>query len=296
MLASMALAAPRLAALLLVLPLPAAATPSARAGSFRDLVPRRVAVAAVSSGLSFSFPLAAPGGSVPLEVPGGKGPLELVSASPSREPGKGSVTLRLRNGTGAALSGLRLDLLGAGLAGSPKEGVAAASRDLGITLPDPLWFGELPAGSESAPLLLEVDLPDGLPAEATVVLRGVVGGAAVAVDPVEEPEAARLFKAQLRSRRSCGPDFLEGIRGEGLARAASPILCLFAPDGTAWVVDASAASVKVYDGRSGFLRSFGPSAGARVEELSFGSGGRVHLYEAGERPGSAVLLRTLVPF
>ena len=283
-------------ALLVALPLPLAGAPPVPAGSFRDLVPRRVNVAAVSSGLAFSLPLAAAGATVPLAVPDAKGSLTLVAAAPRPEPGKLSVALALRNATGGDLSGLRLDVTGATFSGRTKERAALEAADSGIPLPGPLWFGELAAGRDSASVLLEIDFPEGAPLDGTIVLRGVVSGAAVAADPAEEQEAARLFRAQLRSRATCGADVLDGLRGEGLARVESPTLCLRAADGSIWVVDAAAGSVKVYDGRAGFLRSYGPAAGSGVAELAFGDGGTVHGYEAGERPGTAIPLRTLRPF
>jgi hypothetical protein len=271
----------------------ASAGPGGAVGTFRELVPRRVVVAAASGGREFAVTLDGPSAPVPLlalDISGGKGPLSLLFERQKFRADRLAVFVRLRNGAGSVLSGLRLDVTGASV--EEADG-GAGTRDLGISPPSPLWFGELSAGRESASVLLEVDLLDGGAAKGRIVLRGTVSGAVVSEDPAEADEASRAYRSQLRTRQDCPGDLLEGLRGDGFGQADGPILCRFDPSGRIWVIDASGDPVKLFDSRSGFLRSFGPDAGRAATDLAFGADGRIYLFEAGERRGTGVLLRTL---
>jgi len=275
----------------------AAPAPAEKPGTFRELVSRRVPVAAVARGQAFAVALngtSVLAGPFALEVPGGKGPLTLILETPVFEAGRFSSPVRLKNGSGIPLSGLRLDVTGA--TAVETEAPTAPARELRLSLPSPLWFGELSPGQESAPVLLEVDVDVPQGTKGPVIVMGVVSGASVVEDPEAAAEADRAFRALQKQRPACTAEMLDPVRGEGFGQAAQPIGCLTSADGTLWVVDLSGDPLKLYDSRSGFLRSLGPTAGPGAAYVAFGSGGRVYVYEAGERQGTAILLRTLRPF
>lgn len=274
----------------------ASGAPSLAAGSFRDLLSRRVSVAPVRGGQAFAVALTGPSvvaGPFALKVPGGKGPLTLGFEAPVLEAGRFSSPVRLSNGSGLPLSGLRLDVTGVSMS-EPASG--GPVRDLGNGGASPLWFGELAVGQESAPALLQVDLdvPEGT--KGTFVIMGVVTGVSVVEDLEAGAEADRTFRARQKARPECAAEVLESVRGEGFGQAAGPTGCRTDPDGTVWVVDGSGDPLKLFDSRSGFVRALGPAAGAGASDVAFGSGGRVFVYEAGERPGTGILIRTLRPF
>ena len=274
---------------------PAVRAASPGAGSFRELVSRRLSVGAVRGGLAFELTWEGPS-SVPapsaLEVPGGNGPLRVLVERPVLEAGRFSATVRLSNETGLPLSGLRLDVAGASIPGTGPE---VPLRDLGNPGAAPLWFGELGTGQTSAPVLWQVDgeLPDGTKG---IVVRGVVTGASVVSEPDAAGEAARALRGRKRPDAGCTAEVLSPLRGDLFGQVAEPIGCRTDPAGILWVIDLAGDPLKLYDGRSGFLRALGPAAGAGAADVAFGAGGRVFVYEAGERPGTGIFLRALRPF
>ena len=255
-----------------------------------------MSVATVREGRAFAALLSGPSPAVGpflLTIPGGKGPLTLTFDRPVFQAGQFAAPVRLTNGTGVPLSGLRLDVTGVSVVDAASGNAIRDPVDPGVS---PLWFGELAPGQESAAVLLQVDvdLPEGT--KGTAVVEGNVSGASVAADPEAADEAGRLFRARQRLPRGCTAEILADIKGEDFGRVGEPVGCRTDPAGRLWVVDLSGDPLKVYDARSGFVRTLGPGAAADASDLAFGSGGRVFPYEAGERPGTGFYLRTLRPF
>ncbi len=284
-----------MATVLLPLAFEAAAQP-ASVGTLRELLPRRVGEARVTAGQAFAVALtrggAAASGSYSLKVPGGSGPLVLTLEAPVFEGGRFSSPLRLANRTGLPLSGLRVDVTGATAQTSSEPN--ASSRDLSISLPSPLWCGELEPERETSPLLLEVDdLPDKSPGP--VVILGIVSGAAVVEDAAEVAAGSQVYRSGRKQRVECGVDALTAVRGEGWGQTAQPVSCQLDPSGDLWIVDMAGDPVKVFDSRGNFIRSFGPRAGRGANDLALGTGGRVILTEPGEEGGS-VAFRVLRVF
>ena len=265
-------------------------------GSFRELVSRRVSVGAVTGGQAFAVAVRGTSivaGPYALKVPGGTGSLVLTLEDPVLVGGRLASPVRLKNGTGLPLAGLRLDVTGVSVVETADP--SGPSRDLGVSPPSPLWFGDLGPGEESSAVLLEVDVPVPEGARGPVVVMGVVTGAAVVADPEERAEADRILKSQRATKSDCDVKTLSSVRGEGFGQAAGPTLCRIGPSGI-WVIDASGDPLKLFDSRARFLRTLGASAGANAAEIAFGAEGIVYLFEAGERPRSTLFLRSLRPF
>ena len=85
----------------------------------------------------------------------------------------------LRNGSGKALEGLRLEVVGATEEFQTRQRgrTLIQTRDQDVSLASPLVFGNLPAGQESAAMSLTVRGINFRPETERVTVRGVLGSA-----------------------------------------------------------------------------------------------------------------------
>lgn len=152
-------------------------------GPLPGLLAPGVSAAPNGSGLPFEIKISGGGKTITgtsfdLAVPGAGKPFRLALTGAAWSGGKLTATATVTNGTGAALEGLRLDLVGASETYTAKdaEGKPKTLQRAQSPQAAPLHFGDLGPGEASDPLPLAVSALTFAPETVDLTVRGVVSG------------------------------------------------------------------------------------------------------------------------
>lgn len=148
-------------------------------GPFSKFMVEGKTPAPVSSGLPFSIVLSeggktVVGGPYELKIGGSSKPLTLTLEGLRFENGHITAKAKLVNKSGAAVEGVRLDIVGA--SETYKDASETKTRAQKVSQPSPLSFGDLAADEDTGPLDVDISTLTFAPDTVQVTVTGVISG------------------------------------------------------------------------------------------------------------------------